>query len=444
MNHSRMGISLTASILVIVAILAVGIAVGVSTLGTRSIFQGSANPLTATTQSTSTQSPPSSSTSMSLSSSSISSQTQTTQDATTTSSSSSTTTSTSSYSTLTTSTTIQGNESQLGDLKLVSFGGVVAGNDWATFDQVNGETYALVTTAGYNPNFWIVRNGTIVGSVSDGYNYGNNVQAVVNSSGGQVYEASSLGGSIQNCPSALNEITDSSVVSNVTYPSMMTSGYTGALGYDSQNGYLYAGMGGFSGIGYSCGVGILVLKNAWNWSDSAFITLGPRPNAAQNAGNWPLPIMMAFDSSNGNLYVAAYDQQNGPDTTVYVINGLSLLSDNALSNYTLAGYTKSLLYDPANQYLYFEQSFSNGTYSIAIVNPGSTGGTDAQIATIPLSSVSPMVYDSGNKMVYVFEQYSIIEISNSMVVQSYSEPTGNQIVYAADYDSEENEIVDFY
>jgi hypothetical protein len=178
-------------------------------------------------------------------------------------------------------------------------------------------------------------------------------------------------------------------------------------------------------------------------SSGRTIPTGPQPPGGQGTTsvNWYTTVpSLAFNSLSGMIYVpvlnVTFPDGQSPDATyLYEVNGYTVLP----ANYTFPGRTERLVFDSSNQLLYAEQlNTSNNSTSILVINPVS-GFVEA---SIPVSQRSPMVYDSSNSLIYVFDKTQILAISGPKVENIYPEPTFAPT--AAVYVSQQNELVEFY
>jgi hypothetical protein len=411
----------------LVAIVIAGFAIGIATYASNNL----SNPGLTSHSGSSNSSSSISSYSSSITSSSSSSQT-TTSSSTSTSINSVTSSSVSSAKSQ--STVASTTSASSGGLNLVSYNDNVYNS---IYDSVNHYIYALNSTSqsegGSNQQTQLIiaSNGTIItlaspeGFVPLGLGF--------NSSSGIAFELG-VEGAIGCSPSILATYSGT----NMTGTNNM-AGYwepSGPFFYDSQYNYLaFAVAGGLTPTGI-CPVGVML----WVNNTPVFVQTGPQPrNFSQpNAPHYYSPEpALAYNTNNGDIYVPILNDSTTTEdaTYLYTVRGYSALP----TNYTLPGQTQSLLFDSSNQYLYAEQLFSsNNSTSLLVINPSS----GSIIGTISLSGNSPMVYDSSNQMVYVFEKNQILELSGTQVVHTYQEPTSQPSSVV--YDSGNNELVDFY
>jgi hypothetical protein len=209
-------------------------------------------------------------------------------------------------------------------------------------------------------------------------------------------------------------------------------GLTGPTVYDSANNYLYFAAGG-TGADGNCPVG-LYAANSSQISQSTFIRVGQQPCQFCASENVPA---LAFDGKSGKIFVPVVNNSKPDRTIVRVVKGFSVLG----SHFDLKGATTSMIYDPANGYLYLEQfSPSNGSYDITVVNTSS----NSVIGNVSLrNGPAPITLDTKNGTIYAFEQKRIVEIQGMTIVKQFAEPTGNLIVYSAVYDSGHDEFLSF-
>ncbi len=319
----------------------------------------------------------------------------------------------------------------------MTFGGLQ--NATALYDPAYQEVYAFpwISSSG-SYYFWIIRDGAIVENTTGNFQAGYDFGLVANSTGGQLFFSSLFSGGIVSCPNEFGEIVGNTVnPSNITYSANVTfpDSPTGGFAYDSSNGYLYEGNGGYSMLGYTCANGLWVLDQAtaYNWSQTAFVPIGPQPNDSLNPTPWPFPTSLAYDSANDHIYAAGY--YPGADySTFYEVDGLTFLQ-NRMFNVT--GETQTIVFDPSGNYLYAEQ-LVDGSFVLFVINTSN----NLILGSIPLESSAPIVYDSNNGMIFAFTSNKIHEISGTKIVKTFSEPE-NATVFAAVYDPTYNEFVTF-
>jgi hypothetical protein len=288
------------------------------------------------------------------------------------------------------------------------------------YDSVNGYSYAA--------GLAISPNGTLysLGSWVDGH-------FAYNSHNGTVLELYPDVQGHNGCP-----FPDYNTIKNATVGQtyfLSVEGLTGALTYNPFYQYFALAYGGPSITFGNCNVGLYL------WEDNSslsYVNIGPQPD---NTNAWfGLIPDLAYNSVSSAIYVPILNfsvtgELEVDSTYLYTVQGYSVLPDN----FTLPGQTVKILFDPANQYLYAEQYFSaSNSYSLLVLNP-TTGQT---MGAIPLSSTSPVTFDSNNQMIYVFDARSILQVSGIKTLQTYQEPTIQPASVV--YNSLDDEIVDFY
>jgi hypothetical protein len=276
----------------------------------------------------------------------------------------------------------------------------------------------------------VINGVSLDGSDSQTLGYPNLV--TVDTSNGQVFAIGSVGESSSCSTEGITQIQGTNTLSQT-----LVDGVSGGIVYDPQNGYLYAGVGGAGSSG-ACENGILVFEQPSNpSSDQQFVPIGPQETELPGSPN--TPVALAYDSTSGNVYIATYPWYDPPgqtETTIYEASGLSILSKTM----TISGETANLVYDPANNYLYAVQELQSGAELIVINTL-----TDAQVGSISLSNVAPLAYDSAGNVMYIFQQSTILEISETQIVRTYAENmTGGNPVLACVYIETTNQIDLFY
>jgi len=158
-----------------------------------------------------------------------------------------------------------------------------------------------------------------------------------------------------------------------------------------------------------------------------------------NTGNALEPWGIAYDPSNGYLYVTNY----GSDS-VSVINGAT---NTVIANITVGSEQTGVAYDPSNGYLYVAVS---GSDSVSVIN----GATNTVIATIPVGS-GPMgvAYDPSNGYIYVtnWNSDSVSVINGTTVIADITVGTwpmgvaydpSNGYIYVTNYGSDSVSVID--
>src|SRR5579884_2701294 len=115
-------------------------------------------------------------------------------------------------------------------------------------------------------------------------------------------------------------------------------------------------------------------------------------NSVNTTFNGVFPIGVAFDSSNGYVYVA-----NPNSGSVSVINGAT---NNVIASITVGSVPYGVAFDPSNGYVYVTNSNSG---SVSVIN----GATNNVIASITVGYYPHGVaFDPSNGYVYVANPYS--------------------------------------
>lgn len=416
------GISSLVSVIIVIAILILALAAGLTLLKPRQPSSSTSSSSYNTSLTTVETSITSTSISSSITSSSLSSATSSTR-----SSSSYSTSSSSSSTTSENTTSVSTTQSSLGGVTLQSYGDNAYD---AIYDSVNGYIYALISYPylGIQTQLIDPSNGTITDL--SGYNGGSVLG--YNPSTGNVYELQIEG----DIGCGVGIVSDYSGNYSTDEAGLSGSSFV----YDSVYHYFAFAQGALNDDGLStgdCAAGLFVWGN-----NSTSIPTGPEPKGNNYGSGWYGNVpALASNSINGEIYVPVLNESDatgGPSsdaTYFYTVNGYSVLPNN----FTVSGYTRSLVFDSSNQYLYAEQfSPSNNSTSLMVINPD----TGSILGTISLSGNSPIVFDPSNAMIYVFERTQIREISGTQVVHQYDEPTSAPS--AAIYDSSNNALVDFY
>jgi hypothetical protein len=192
----------------------------------------------------------------------------------------------------------------------------------------------------------------------------------------------------------------------------------GGVAYDPHYNYLFIGCGAqpmnihpFSGI-------------------AVLDPISGREIANMSTG---LPSAFAYDSHDGSMFVVVPISSSA--ATIYDIQ----LSGSSISStsFSVGSDILGIVYNPSDGYLYLA---SQG--DIIIANP-STGNIVGYVATSANSSVTspmPIVYDSSNDDVYVFEPGQLWTISGTTASQVASLHTVTSAVYNPVY----NNILAFY
>ena len=134
------------------------------------------------------------------------------------------------------------------------------------------------------------------------------------------------------------------------------------------------------------------------------------------------PTGVAYDSSNGYVYVTNYYSNN-----VSVINGAT---NTVIASIAVGSYPDAVAYDPSNGYIYVA-NYGPNSNSVSVIN----GATNTVIATIPVG-VWPVgvAYDSSNGYVYVtnygLDYVSVINGATNTVIANITVGLGpNGIAY---------------
>jgi YVTN family beta-propeller protein len=152
------------------------------------------------------------------------------------------------------------------------------------------------------------------------------------------------------------------------------------------------------------------------------------------------PYGIAYDSSNGYVYVANWNSNN-----VSVINGAN---NTVIASIAVGSEPQGVAYDSSNGYVYVTNEGSN---SVSVIN----GANNTVIASIAVGSEPDgAAYDSSNGYVYVANwnsnDVSVINGANNTVIASIavgSEPDGaaydssNGYVYVANYGSNNVSVI---
>ena len=143
------------------------------------------------------------------------------------------------------------------------------------------------------------------------------------------------------------------------------------IAYDPSNGYIYVTDAGSDTVS--------VINGATN-TVIATIPVGSGPEG------------IAYDPSNGYIYVANFFSD-----TVSVINGAT---NTVIANITVGLWPWGVAYDPSNGYIYVTNFYSD---TVSVIN----GATNTVIATIPVGT-EPMgvAYDPSNGYIYVANHHS--------------------------------------
>jgi len=315
-------------------------------------------------------------------------------------------------------------------------GSVPVGTEpWAVaYDGSNGDLY--VANGGSN-NVTIVNGATnkAVGSVPAG----TEPDAVAyDRSNGYLY--------------VVNEWTDNATVTNgpgnLTVINGATDQIVGSVpvgfqpvdvALDSSNGYLYVAnmdIGPGYGTDPDGGPGNLTVVDG-----STDAVVGSVPVSPIDA--WPDAV--AYDSGNGDLYVA-----NGGSNNVTIVNGAT---NTPIGTVTLDTFPDAVVYDSANGYLFVADRRPNGEWAI-------NGSTDAVVRSVPGGpglgrGTHGEAYDTANGDIYVADcdndNVSVINGSRSTVVGSV--PVGwcpdavaydsaNGYIYVTDSSSSNVTVID--
>jgi len=106
-----------------------------------------------------------------------------------------------------------------------------------------------------------------------------------------------------------------------------------------------------------------------------------------NTGNALGPVGVAYDPSNGYIYVT-----NDDSDTVSVINGAT---NKVIATIPVGIWPEGIAYDPSNGYIYVANEGSN---TVSVIN----GATNKVIATIPVGAgPEGIAYDPSNGYIYV-------------------------------------------
>ena len=314
----------------------------------------------------------------------------------------------------------------IGGVKLVSYNDLV---DDSIYDSFNGYGYLL------NPNnnlqILFPSNGTLANLSSSnfptalGYNASNGKMyalTIENDIGCDVGYVTGYNGSSPSGGAGLG-------------PGLASANMV----YDFKYHYLGFAAGAFNDdpVFGGCDAGLYV----WADNNSQFyVYTGPKSSGM--FPSWYTSVSaLAYNSINGDMYVPVlnYSMSNSQVLTdatyLYTVRNFTTLSTNS----TLQGITQSMVFDPANQYLYCEQYFTSNRSTFLVAFNVTSGSV---VGSVKQSDNSSIVYDSNNQMIYAFEKNKILEISNTKVIHSYNEPTNPPS--SAIYDVKDNELIDFY
>ena len=165
-----------------------------------------------------------------------------------------------------------------------------------------------------------------------------------------------------------------------------------------------------------------------------------------NTGNRINPVAVAFDSSNGYVYVAnVYSEVNGHSGSISVINGAT---DDVIDNITVGSDPVAVAFDSSNGFIYVTNSNSN---TVSVIN----GATNAVIDTIAVGLYPiGVAFDSSNGYVYVADtasnNVSVINGATNAVIDTIqvgSDPHGisfdssSGYVYVANYCSNNVSVI---
>lgn len=107
------------------------------------------------------------------------------------------------------------------------------------------------------------------------------------------------------------------------------------------------------------------------------------------------PIGIAFDSANGDVYVANSGTALTPNGTVSVIDGST---NTVVANLTVGPLADAVAFDPANGNVYVANSYSG---TVSVIN----GSTNTVVATVQVGGAADgLAFDSSNKDIYVTEE----------------------------------------
>ncbi len=134
------------------------------------------------------------------------------------------------------------------------------------------------------------------------------------------------------------------------------------------------------------------------------------------------PFGIAFDSSNGNLYITGQGSGNLGNVTVF-----NPSSDKIVTNITVGAYVYGITYGPSNNALYV--SVSGNSVNVTVIN-GTTNTVVNEVTVIP-NQAEGLAYDSANRNIYGVdassELFSLNVSTNitSLVTQVYHNSSTN-------------------
>jgi hypothetical protein len=181
------------------------------------------------------------------------------------------------------------------------------------------------------------------------------------------------------------------------------------VSYDSQYDYLYVAQTSSN----QTGIGVYAPNTG---SRLALI----QTSASSNS--------FAYDPKSGDMFVSVHNA-GANSTAIYDISGLSVVSI-----FNVTGLTGQMLYDPGNDLLYMELGSS-----IVVANPFYGNST-----VLPLNSqnsLTTMVFDSQNQLVYAFAGDQMAMISGN---ESVTYNTTTYAVTSAFYVPQFNNLLAFY
>jgi len=297
-------------------------------------------------------------------------------------------------------------------------------NSLNTNNNINPEGIAYDPSNGY---IYVANYGTNTVSVINGAN--NSVIANINvgyEPMGIAYDPSN--GYIYVANEGSNDVSVINGANNSVIANINVGGAPTGIAYDPSNGYIY--------------VTISVL-DIWNYilysqvvSNYVSVINGANNSviANINVGGSGGPTGIAYDPSNGYIYVANFDSG-----TVSVINGAN---NSVIANINVGYEPMGIAYDPSNGYIYVANEGSN---DVSVIN----GANNSVIANINVGGApTGIAYDPSNGYIYVANSgtntVSVINGANNSVIANINvgyEPSGvaydpsNGYIYVTNTDS---------